>query len=241
MSLTAKTSALMERIRKARAEHRTVQSNGAELDLEHAYRIQAALGKEQELKGYKLDFVATGKHEQRSLDVQIYGHVYSEMLLASPVRLSRFVQPRLEPELAVVLGGAVPADAEPAHAYLAIGGVFLAIDFLDSIWEEQTPSVADLVADNASGGGFLLGERLLDPQLEGTLSLCLNGDLLTDAPLAALGDPSERLAWLATAVGGLREGQVVFLGLPAAAHEARPGTLELRGPDGSLLIAKLEE
>ena len=76
---------------------------------------------------------------------------------------------------------------------------------------------------------------------EGRLSLYLNGELLTEGPLEALGNLGERLAWLAGEVGGLRAGQVVFLGSPAAALEARPGTLELRGPANSVLVAKVEE
>jgi 2-oxo-3-hexenedioate decarboxylase len=33
----------------------------------------------------------------------IYGRVYAEMLLASPIRLSQFIQPRIEPELVVLV------------------------------------------------------------------------------------------------------------------------------------------
>jgi len=51
----------------------------------------------------------------------------------------------------------------------------------------------------------------------------------------------ERLSWLAEQVGGLKAGYVIFLGSPAAALPARPGMLQLRGPQGSLLIAITEE
>jgi 2-keto-4-pentenoate hydratase len=71
--------------------------------------------------------------------------------------------------------------------------------------------------------------------------LYLDGELVAQGLLEVLGDPGERLAWLASEVGGLKAGQVVFLGSPAAALEARPGTLELRGPEKSTLVARLEE
>ncbi len=241
MSLSKEAGALLERVRRAREERRTVRRDGAEVGLETAYAIQAALGEGREVKGYKLGLISAAKQEQMGIDFPIYGRVYPEMLLESPVSLSRFIQPRLEPELAVVLGDEVPPEAAPGAASLAVGGLFLAIDFLDSIWEGYRFSISDVVADNTSGGGFLLGERPLDVPLEGRLSLYLDGELLTEGPLEALGNLDERLLWLAGEVGGLEAGQVVFLGSPAAALEARPGTLELRGPKNSILVARLEE
>lgn len=235
------SNALLERVRQGRREHRTVQRDSAEVDLEAAYHVQAELAKGRELKGYKLGLISPAKQEQMGLDSPIYGRVYSDMLLESPVSLSRFIQPRMEPELAVVLGSDVDLEAAPGEAALAAEGVFLAIDFLDSIWEGYKFSIADVVADNASGGGFLLGERLLDIPFEGKLSMYLDGELLAEGSLEALGNLDDRLMWLAGEVGGLRGGQVVFLGSPAAALEARPGTLELRGPERSVLLAKIEE
>ncbi|MCA3748618.1 MAG: 4-oxalocrotonate decarboxylase [Rubrobacter sp.] len=241
MNISEDAGALLERVRRAREERRTVRRAGAEVGLDAAYEIQAALGEGREIKGYKLGLISAAKQEQMGIDSPIYGRVYPEMLLESPVKLSGFIQPRLEPELAVVLGGDLPPGAAPGAASLAVGGLFLAIDFLDSIWEGYRFSISDVVADNTSGGGFLLGERLLDVPLEGKLSLYLNGELLTEGPLEALGKVDERLVWLAGEVGGLKAGQVVFLGSPAAALETRPGTLELRGPEGSALIARIEE
>jgi hypothetical protein len=49
------------------------------------------------------------------------------------------------------------------------------------------------------------------------------------------------LSWLSEKVGGLRAGQVIFLGSPAAALPARSGTLELHGPQESVLTAGVEE
>jgi 2-keto-4-pentenoate hydratase len=234
-------NALLERVRKARVERRAVQKDGAEVEVEDAYEVQAALGEERELKGYKLGLISPAKQSQMGLDSPIYGRVYPEMLLESPVSLGEFIQPRFEPELAAVLRDDVPPGTSSGAASLAVGGVFLAIDFLDSIWEGYDFSIADVIADNASGGGFLLGERLLDVPLEGELRLYLDGELVAQGSLEVLGDPGERLAWLASEVGGLKAGQVVFLGSPAAALEARPGTLELRGPEKSTLVARLEE
>jgi len=157
------------------------------------------------------------------------------------VHVSQFIQPRIEPELAVVMREDVPAHVSPEAARLAVGGIFLGVDFLDSIWEGYRFSIADVVADNTSGGGFLLGEQLLREPVTGQLSLYMDGELLTQGSVESLGDMGERLSWLSGEVGGLRAGHVIFLGSPAAAVLARPGQLELRGPQESVLTALVKE
>jgi 2-keto-4-pentenoate hydratase len=231
------------RIQEARAKRKTAPSQveTAGVTLESAYRIQAALGEKRNLKGYKFGLISPAKQAQMKTSSPIYGRVYADMLLESPVHLRRFIQPRIEPELAVVLGEHLPAHTTPELAWLAIGSIVLGIDFLDSVWEGYRFSIAEVVADNASGGGFLLGKEPLHAPVQGTLRLHLNGELLTEGPVEALGDIGERLSWLSEQVVGLQEGDVIFLGSPAAAVPARPGMLELHGPQDSTLAALLEE
>jgi len=56
-----------------------------------------------------------------------------------------------------------------------------------------------------------------------------------------MGNTGERLVWLSETVGGLKAGQVIFLGTPAAPQEATAGTIELHGPRGSVLVADLQD
>ncbi len=213
MNLNQAEKSLLTRVREARTSRKitTSQTEAVGVDLEGAYRIQSALGENRELKGYKFGLISPAKQAQMGINAPIYGRVYAEMLLESPVHLSRFIQPRIEPELAVVLRDDLPAQAPPGVARLAIAGVFLGVDFLDSIWE-----------------GY-------------PLRLYLNGELLTEGPVEALGDIGERLSWLSEKVGGLKAGYVIFLGSPAAALPAKPGMLELHGPQDSVLTAMVEE
>jgi 2-keto-4-pentenoate hydratase len=232
---------LLERVREARMQRHTVPKEDLEIDLKEAYRIQEKLGEGREVKGYKLGLIGAAKQTQMGIDSPIYGRVYPEMFLDNPVSLSRFIQPKFEPELAIVLGEDLPPEAPPGVASRAAGSIFLAVDFLDSIWEDYKFSITEVVADNSSGGGFLLGEQPLSDPFDGELRLYLDGQPLAEGSLRVLENWEERLAWLSGEVGGLKAGQVVFLGSPAAAVEVRPGTLELRGPHGSALVAKLEE
>lgn len=243
MGLSEAENALLSRVRKAREKGDTTTPTDEErgVDVEGAYRVQAVMGEGRRLLGYKLGLLAPAEQARMGVDSPIYGRVYEGMVLESPVRLGSMPQPRLEPELAVVLAGDLAPDASPGTARLAVGGAFLAIDFLSSVWEGYEFGVAGVIADNASGGGFLLGDRLLGEPLEGNLRLYHGGRLLTEGPVGDAGNAAEKLAWLAGAAGGLDAGQVVFLGSPAATQEATPGTVELYGPGGSVLVAELRE
>ncbi len=207
--------------------------------LPQAYAIQAALFPGP-LKGYKLGLVSPAKQAQMGLASPIWGRVHPGMLLEEEVVLARYVQPRLEPELAVVLRHPLPPGASLGQAARAVGGFFLAVDVLDSIWADYRFSAAEVVADNTSGGGFLLGRTLLQAPPRGELRLYLNGELLAQGPVEALGDPYAQLAWLAGEVGGLEAGQLIFLGSPAPAQPARPGVLEVWSQAG-LLLARIKE
>ena len=243
MSLSDGENALLSHVREARENRETTAPKAEVLGVgvEGAYKVQAAMGEGREVLGYKLGLISPAKQAQMGVDSPIYGRVYKDMILASPVSLGLMIQPRLEPELAVVLGEDLPPNASPGAVHRAIGGIFLAVDFLNSIWEDYEFAAVDVIADNASGGGFLLGERLLMEPLEGNLHLYHNGRLLTEGPVRDTGNIGERLAWLSETVGGLRAGQAIFVGSPAAAVEAGAGTIELHGPRGSVLVAKLQD
>ena len=233
---------LLTRVREARASRTTIasQEEADGVGLENAYAIQATLAESRELKGYKLGLISPAKQSQMGISAPIHGRIYPEMLLKSPIHLSQFIQPKIEPELAVVLGAHLQAQASREAAQAAVSGVFLGVDFLDSVWEGYHFRLAEVVADNTSGGGFLRGEQPLREPLTGQLRLYIDGELVTQGPLEALGDIGERLSWLSAQVGGLQAGQVIFLGSPAAAAPVRPGRLELRGPQESVLHALVE-
>ncbi|MFZ5992863.1 MAG: 2-keto-4-pentenoate hydratase [Deinococcota bacterium] len=226
---------LLEAIHQARRTKTVLTTHTQrELTLEQAYAIQSQGFAGRTLKGYKLGLVSRAKQQQMGLDHPIYGRISPEMLLESPVQLADFLQPRIEPEVAVVLKDDLAPTATPGQAMKAVGGFFIGIDVLDSVWAGYRFSASEVVADNASGGAFLIAAKRLGSLPSGTLRLWLNGDLLTEGPVEALGDPYVRLAWLAGSVGGLEAGQVVFLGSPATAVPAGAGVLELTSEGGCL-------
>lgn len=155
------------------------------------------------------------------------GPVHIELQIQGPVvELATFRQPRLRPVLAVVLAGDVAPGALPGAVARAVTGVFLAVNIVDAVREDD-------------GGGFLLGEQLLPLDLAGELRLHLGGEPVAVGSVAELGDPVDRITWLAAKVNGLRAGDTVCVGSPAADVPAESGTLLLEGPLGSILTVKL--
>nr|WP_246319621.1 fumarylacetoacetate hydrolase family protein [Nocardioides kongjuensis] len=71
---------------------------------------------------------------------------------------SRFIHPRVEPEIALLLGAdldpAAPADEQLA----AVAQVAPALEIIDSRYRDFRFSLADVVADNTSAAGFVVGE-----------------------------------------------------------------------------------
>ena len=81
-------------------------------------------------------------------------------------------------------------------------------EIVDSRIQDWKIKIQDTVADNASCGVFVLGDRAVDPR-ELDLSTCgmvleKNGEIAaTGAGAAALGSPVNCVAWLANTLGGL--------------------------------------
>jgi hypothetical protein len=178
------------------------------------------------LKGHQIAAVSPADRDAHQRDGWIHGRVYHDMLVSPPVRLGAFAQPRLVPQLAVVLAADLPAGASPGAAQLAMGGAFLALE-----------------VSAAPAGAFLVGERLLSLSLAGgRLVLYVDAELVAETSAEDSGQLGDRIGRLADDVGGLRAGQLVFAaaGDPAAAAPARPGMVELRGPEHTMITALVQ-
>ena len=149
--------------------------------------------------------------------------IQADRLLTGPISMKRFAGSRLAPGLAVVVGADVAPSTLPEALNLSVGGAFLA-----------------LALRGGGDDGFVVSERLLPLELDGSLRLYQDGRLAVEVPVAALGRPTERLARLAGEVGGLRAGDLVLIAADAS-QEARPGTVEVWGPESSALTATLSE
>jgi 2-keto-4-pentenoate hydratase len=234
---------LLDEVRNARRTRLPLPSRGHDrgVDLDAAYRIQAQLAESRELKGYKLGLLSPAKQAQMGIDHPTFGRIHAEMLKQDVLSLGQFMQPRVEPEVAVALSAPIPPRPTPGQVSAAIGGFFLGLDVLDTVWSDYRFTAAEVVADNTSGGGFILGTRLHSDLPGGGLRLFINGHLRAEGPVSALGNPVERLTFLADSVGGLEGGMTIFLGSPAAAVPVEAGLIEVVSESDCLSVRVEEE
>ena len=200
-----------------------------DLDVETAYTaqwagVQAKLAAGDRLVGAKLGLTSKVKQRVMKVDAPLYGWVTSSMLgeYGEPVDLARFIHPRVEPEIAFLLGRDVETPATVTGVLAATESVFGAVDVLDSRYANFRFRLPDVIADNASAALFLLGPRAVPPaeiedlRLVGCV-LRVNGDVAeTAAGAATMGHPAAAVAWLANRLAtrgqALTAGMLVFSG-----------------------------
>ncbi|ADI04654.1 2-oxopent-4-enoate hydratase [Streptomyces bingchenggensis BCW-1] len=199
------------------------------LTLADAYEIQLVQIRRRveagaRIKGHKVGLSSPAMQRQMGVGQPDYGHLLDDMfwLENAPVPASRFLQPRVEPEIAFVLKKSLTGPGVTvAEAAAAVDFVLPALELIDSRIRDWRIGIIDTIADNASSGGVVLGStpaRLTDVDLRlAGCTLHRNGDLVgTGASGAVLGSPLTSLVWLANTVGTrgvvLEAGHVVLPG-----------------------------
>jgi 2-oxo-3-hexenedioate decarboxylase len=178
-------------------------------DVSRAYEVQNALvrlrlDRGDRLVGGKLGLTSKAKQIAMGVDKPLYGFVTSGMLRRSGERLplKELIHPRVEPEIAFVLGEPLEgpevgvADVLAATRYLVP-----ALDVIDSRYEGFKVTHVDAIADNASSAAFALGDDLVAPHGDLSLSGCVlevDGQVVQSAAGAAvMGHPAAAVAFMA--------------------------------------------
>jgi 2-keto-4-pentenoate hydratase len=187
------------------------------------------------VKGHKVGLSSAAMQRQMGVDQPDYGHLTDSMffLEGMPIPAGRFIQPKVEPEVAFVLRSPLAGPGVTlAEAIRAVDFVVPALEIIDSRIADWRIALPDTIADNASSGGVVLGGRpvrldSLDLRLVGC-TLHRGGELTaTGAGGAVLGSPLNALVWLANTVGPLgvvlEAGHVVLPGSVTPAIPVRPG------------------
>jgi 2-keto-4-pentenoate hydratase len=185
--------------------------------------------------GHKVGLTSLPMRRQMGVDQPDYGHLLDTMFYtdAAPIDVGRFLQPRIEPEIAFVLKRPLSGPgATAAQAIAAVDFVLPALEIVDSRIADWKITLPDTIADNASSGAVVLGTRpvrldAVDLATTGCL-LHRNGELAqTGAGAAVLGSPLNALVWLANTVGefgvSLEAGHVVMPGSITAAIDVAAG------------------
>ena len=210
------------------------------MTLEDAYAIQLLqieqlVGSGRTVKGHKVGLTSGAMQRLLGVDEPDYGHLLDDFfyLEHEPIPVERFVQPRIEPEVAFVLRRSLsgPGVTVP-EAIAAVDFVLPALEIVDSRIEDWKIGLLDTIADNASSGAVVLGST---PTQLGEVDLRLAGAVMTrngavvgtGAGGAVLGSPLTSLVWLANTVGArgvtLEAGHVILPGSVCAMAPVAPG------------------
>jgi 2-keto-4-pentenoate hydratase len=193
------------------------------LDLDTAYAVQGRLTALRTARGacrigWKLGYTSAAMREQMGVDAPNLGPLLDTMLITDGVVPERLAQPRVEPEVAVVIG----PDGGPAE-------VRAALEIVDSVWRDYRFTLELNTADGSSAAGVVLGPALPASDLANlAVTFRRNGEVLATATAAAaMGHPFTALDWLARELlrrgERLLDGDVVITGGLTAAVPIGPG------------------
>lgn len=174
--------------------------------------------------GHKVGLTSAAMQRLLGVSEPDFGHLLDDFfyLEHAPIPLERFVQPRIEPEVAFVLKRPLSGPGVTVHeAIAAVDFVLPALEIVDSRIEDWRIGLFDTIADNASSGAVVLGSTPtplseVDLRLAGGV-MTRNGEVVgTGAGGAVLGSPITSLVWLANTLGArgvtLEAGHVVLPG-----------------------------
>ena len=217
-----------------------------ETDQDAAYAVQSLnvarhVEAGREVVGRKIGLTSAAVQSQFGVFSPDYGVLLDDMVFADrePIDLSRFLQPRVEAEVAFVLGDDLDSThTSVADVIRATDFVLPALEVVDSRIAGWDIKITDTVADNASSGAVVLGTtpRSLNglDLTELGMSLEHAGAVVSSGSGAAcLGSPVVAVAWLAREVARhgrfLRAGEVVLSGaLGPMVPVPRPGSYGAR-------------
>jgi 2-keto-4-pentenoate hydratase len=218
----------------------SLTSRFAGLTLDDAYEIQTIQTRRRtaegaRIVGFKVGLTSAPMQQQLGIDQPDYGVLFGDMVQAAdaPIPTSAYLQPRAEPEVALVLDrpltgpGLSVADVVGATRY-----VLPAIEIIDSRIADWRITLVDTIADNASSAGLVLGSTPVSPAgLDLALVGCVlrhNGRIVqTGAGAAVIGSPWHAATWLANTLTArgvtLDAGHVILTGSVTAAVPVSAG------------------
>lgn len=210
----------------------------APLSLAQAYEIQrASIARRYERGekpvGVKLGFTSRAKMQQMGVDALIWGLLTDAMLEeeGGTVELSRYIHPRVEPEVCFLLQKAIDRPLTLLELPGYVEAIAPAAEIIDSRYRNFKFSLEDVIADNCSSAGLVVGEWA-KPELDlGNLGVVLrfNGRLKQIGSTGAiLGNPWRTLVQVSRLASAaevpLPAGSLIMAGAATAAEALVPGS-----------------
>ncbi|MGW4493208.1 2-keto-4-pentenoate hydratase [Streptomyces sp. NPDC004376] len=212
----AKAADVLEEAARSGVPCAPVRSLLPEGDLEAAYAVQRlhverAVAEGRRPVGRKIGLTSPAVQRQLGVDQPDFGALFADMAVpeGQPVAPGRLLQPKVEAEVALVLGADLPyRDPTVADLLRATAFALPALEIVDSRIADWDITIVDTVADNASCGLFVLGGTpvpldRIDLRAV-TMHLTRNGASASSGTGAdCLGSPLTAALWLAATLARL--------------------------------------
>ncbi|UYV39428.1 2-oxo-hepta-3-ene-1,7-dioic acid hydratase [Rhodobacteraceae bacterium D3-12] len=206
-----------------------------DMGMDDAYAIQNAIaaakaGQGRKVIGWKIGLTSKAMQYALNIDIPDSGILFDDMLFenGATVPAGRFIQPRIEAEIAFVmkapLGG---ADVTRADVLAATDYVAPSLEILDTRIQRVDPAtgqarvIFDTISDNAANAGVVLGAAkhapdAVDLRWVGAITT-RNGEVEeTGLGAGVLNDPVESVVWLARRMAqygqSIEPGQIILSG-----------------------------
>lgn len=208
-----------------------------DLTVHDAYAIQAMsiarrLERGERRVGVKMGLTSRAKMQQVGVDEVIWGRLTDGMRLEESGSFSRadYVHPRAEPEIAFLMKKPLSGNVSALEAMSAVEAIAPAIEIIDSRYQDFKFTLPDVVADNSSSSGFVVGDWFHPETPMDNLGIILEADgrpVQIGSTAAILGHPVRSLVQAARLVARwgeqLNPGDIVLAGGATAAHPMQPG------------------
>ncbi|MBM1634584.1 2-oxo-hepta-3-ene-1,7-dioic acid hydratase [Sulfitobacter mediterraneus] len=218
-----------------------------EMGMDDAYAIQnaiyhAKLDQGRRVTGWKIGLTSKAMQNALNIDIPDSGILFDDMMFETGAMIpkGRFIQPRIEAEIAFVLKAPLAgADVTRQAVLAATDYVAPSIEILDTRIIRADPEtgqsrkIFDTISDNAANAGVVLGaERhavdAFDLRWVGAIT-SRNGEVEeTGLGAGVLNDPVESVVWLARRMAqygqSIEPGQVILSGSFIRPVECPSGT-----------------
>ena len=233
-----------------------------EMTLDDAYAVQAALvarkiAEGRKVVGWKIGLTSRAMQQALNIATPDSGVLFDDMLFdnGATVPAGRFIQPRIEAEIAFIMKAALEGtDVTRGDVIAATDYVAPSLEILDTRIVRADPKtgrtriITDTVSDNAANAGIVLGteRHTVDRfDLRWIGAIVKRNDIVEETGLGAgvLDDPASGIVWLVHRLaqygGGISAGDIVLAGSFIRAIEAPPGSrFEADfGPFGSVWLS----
>ena len=225
------------------------------MSIEDSYEIQrlwaeSRIAKGAKIIGRKIGLTSRAMQMASKMTEPDYGVMLDDALFKDGARIaaSAFLNPRLETELAFVMGRDLKGEGCQMHDVMrATEFVSPALEIID--YRTDVPrAIVDTIADNAAFGAIVLGGRIFRPfdiDVRWVAATFSKNGVIEELGVSAaiMGHPAAGIAWLVNKLAplgeGLRNGDIVLGGSFTRPVDIAPGDVIFAdyGPLGSIGVS----